>query len=277
MLIKQSTEAVEKTLSGSPIHDDWVDKYRTSDNVRFFQIALTNVLHHLNIDNDSQVLEVGCGTCTKSIIMADLGYCMTAIDISEDALEKAKVQITLNNMQDRVFLKQGSILALPYEDESFDCVLVWGVLMHVPELEGALKELTRVIKNGGAIIIAENNMNSIQSFIFRLYKFLFRKNNSNVNITQFGKESWAVTDKGLLLVREMNMQWFKNKMVEFGFTVERHIPGQFSDMYAPFSSAIIKKSIHLFNHFWFTCVRVPQFAFGNVIVFRKNTSDLNVT
>ncbi|MDA7587523.1 class I SAM-dependent methyltransferase [Alphaproteobacteria bacterium] len=269
MPVRKSTEAVEQTLSQSPIHKDWVDRYRTSDNVKFFWMALTEILRHLKLDTDAKILEVGCGTCTKSIIMASCGHRMTAIDLSEDVLEKAKANIVENNLQDRISVKQGNVLDLQYENQSFDCVLVWGVLMHVPELEAAMKELSRVIKKNGVIIIAENNMNSVQSLAFRLYRFLFRKDNSNINITQSSKESWSVSDRGSLLVREMNMQWFKNEMVGLGFTVEKHIPGQFSDMYAPFSSTIIKKSIHLFNYFWFRYIKIPQFAFGHIIIFKK--------
>ena len=166
----QITEAVEKTLSGSLIHDDWADKFRTSDNVEFFEMTLSHILSHLKLNSDAKILEVGCGTCTKSIIMANHGFDLKAIDLSEDVLEKARVKIIENKVQHKISLEQGNVLDLKFEDNSFDCVLVWGVLMHVPELEKAMMDLSRVVKKDGVIIVAENNMFSIQSLLFNFFK-----------------------------------------------------------------------------------------------------------
>ena len=266
---RHTTKKVEKTMTGATIHNDWVDKYRNSDNIYFFKIVIKFILNILNIKNDTKILEVGCGTCTKSIILAENGYRLTAIDLSEDVLNRANLIISESILKDRIFLKHENLLDLSFKNKSFDCVLCWGVLMHIPELEKALKELSRIIKKNGFVIIAENNMFSLQSHLYKIIKFILRKDNTNVHITETGKESWSKTSEGALLVREMDINWFKKKMANYGFEVEMHIPGQFFEMYTLFSSPIIKKLIHCFNLFWFKYIKSHHFALSNIIVFKK--------
>ena len=256
-------------MSGSAIHDDWIDKYRSKDNVNFFKLVISYILSLLKVKKNAKILEVGCGTCTKSIILAEHGYNPVAADLSEVVLKRAEANIMASGMQDNISLKCENILSLTYEDESFDYILCWGVLMHIPDLEMAVSELSRVLKKDGVIIIAENNMFSLQSLLFKAVKFLMRKDNKNVKITQAGKESWSDTDEGALLVREMDLRWFKNKLTSSGFSVERHMSGQFWELYTLFSSPIIKKMIHAFNYWWFKYIKTHHLALGNIIIFRK--------
>lgn len=51
-------------------------------------------------------------------------------------------------------LVPGSATNLPFEDESFDCVTAFDVLEHVPDHERAARELARVVRRGGLLLVS---------------------------------------------------------------------------------------------------------------------------
>jgi len=188
------SKEVEKTLQKSTIHDRWIAAYRTQENVNFFEQVMDYVTSVLNPRKDSKFLDVGCGTCTKSILLAKRGYTLVAVDFSEAVLKMAESNIMSSGMQGKIILKRENILSLTFENETFDHILCWGVLMHIPDLETAISELSRVLKKGGTIIIGENNMFSLQSVLHRIIKRLVGKQSKYTERTQAGLESWFVTE-----------------------------------------------------------------------------------
>jgi ubiquinone/menaquinone biosynthesis C-methylase UbiE len=100
------------------------------------------------------VLDAGCGTGIFSIIFArnEAGK-VTGIDISEGSLETAlrlKDKFSLDNAH---FQKE-DMLNLPFADESFDIVWAWGTVHHTTDPFSAIKELIRVLKKDGSILLA---------------------------------------------------------------------------------------------------------------------------
>lgn len=91
------------------------------------------------------VLDAGCGT---GGMLAHLGPRATGIDISEHALEHAR-------RRGLTRVTRASVSALPFPDGSFDAVIALDVLYHraVPDESGALAEIARVVRPGGAVII----------------------------------------------------------------------------------------------------------------------------
>ena len=50
-------------------------------------------------------------------------------------------------------LRQGSVLDLPFADDTFDMVFSHGVLHHVPDIKQAQSEIHRVLRPGGELVI----------------------------------------------------------------------------------------------------------------------------
>ncbi|HZA90429.1 MAG TPA: methyltransferase domain-containing protein [Solirubrobacterales bacterium] len=96
-------------------------------------------------------LEIGAGTGYFSLNLLQLGVIerATATDISPgmlDALGSSARRLALD-----VSTVEADAEQLPFEDRSFDLVFGHAVLHHVPRLEGAFRELHRVLRPGGAL------------------------------------------------------------------------------------------------------------------------------
>lgn len=268
MSISESTD-VEKTLAKPDIHNQWRNSYRTAENERFYDKAFDYILNFINPPENSVVLDAGCGSCNHSIRLAKRGLSVIGMDFAESALRMAALNLQSSAWQHKIKLEPGNILSLTFSDETFEYILCWGVLMHIPDIEKAISELTRVLKRGGILIISEGNMVSIQSVILRNIKLLLGKEKAVVRETPAGLEYWTITSNGKLLTRHANIQWLKKKFRSSGFTVKNHFSGQFTELYTVFSSRKLQNVIHTFNYVWFKYIKLPYFAFGNILILQK--------
>ena len=126
----------------------------------------------INLPKDSKILDVGCGIGQHSVRLAKTGFQVIASDFSEDRVNVAKANIAAQSLAGRVQFSCEDLTALSFVSESFDCVLCWGVLMHIPEVEKAMSELTRVVKVGGKVILYEDNLYYVQRLISILHAIL---------------------------------------------------------------------------------------------------------
>lgn len=110
-----------------------------------------------NINNQSKILDVGCGTGqTSAYLYSQFGAQILGLDINPTMIEKAKQRFLSQNMP--IQLMQGSVENIPAENDTFDFVLSESVLAFVKK-EEALKEIYRVLKNGGRLIANEMTIN----------------------------------------------------------------------------------------------------------------------
>jgi ubiquinone/menaquinone biosynthesis C-methylase UbiE len=107
-----------------------------------------------------RVLEVGCGTGLILARLARLATHAVGIDPSPGMLRTAHergLQVAL-----------GSATRLPFPDESFDLVCSFKVLAHVPDIERALSEITRVTRPNGRMILEFYNPWSLRYLAKRI-------------------------------------------------------------------------------------------------------------
>lgn len=101
-----------------------------------------------------RVLDIGCGVGTTAIRIArETGADVVAADISPLMRARALRNVA-HSGTDRVCVEAADILALPYPDNSFDCVVAEAVTMFV-DRDRAAKELARVCKPGGRVLATE--------------------------------------------------------------------------------------------------------------------------
>jgi ubiquinone/menaquinone biosynthesis C-methylase UbiE len=97
------------------------------------------------------VLEAGCGIATDGLQFARAGARYTGLDVTKVALDLARQRFDLEG-QDGRFV-EGSVTALPFEDQSFDLVYSHGVIHHVPGTQRAVEEFHRVLRPGGIALV----------------------------------------------------------------------------------------------------------------------------
>ncbi len=97
------------------------------------------------LPNMATVLDWGTGFGQMSLILENLGLDIVSFDIS----------IPEKNLFNKIKAKPilGDKIILPFKNESFDGVVSCGVLEHVSDLEGSLKEIYRVLKKEGYLFI----------------------------------------------------------------------------------------------------------------------------
>ena len=103
--------------------------------------AIYNAIDDARTETDNpKVLEVGCGSGAAMIrLMTEFGFVnIKGIDVDEVSVEYCK-----NRGLDVI---QGDILALPFDDDSFDAIYGQNVLEHIENKVAAVKECLRVAK-----------------------------------------------------------------------------------------------------------------------------------
>jgi len=265
---------VKETLSGAEVHDGWEKGYRNAENEKFFTLAFEYIATVFGKPKEgSLLLDAGCGSCSHSVRLAKYGFNVTAIDYSEYIIDVASQRVNERGLGDRIKVQREDLLGLSFNDETFDYILCWGVLMHIPDVENAVSELSRVLKKGGKLVISEVNMFALEIVATEFLRPFLNKGHIRSFKVKEGIEVWAKTESGDLLSRRMNIQWLINRLKEDGIIVVERKSGQFAESYTRVSNSFIKRSIHRFNNFWFKHLGFPALACGNILVFEKSKDE----
>lgn len=120
------------------------------------------------------ILDVATGTADLAIALTKAQpKNITGIDISAGMLAVGQKKIEERKLDNIITLSQADSENLPFEDESFDVVTVAFGVRNFENLEKGLKEINRVLKTGGKLLVLEFSQPS--KFPFKqLYKFYFK-------------------------------------------------------------------------------------------------------
>ena len=119
--------------------------------------------HLLGDTRGKNVLDYGCGAGENSLLLAARGALVTGIDISPELVEIARRRLEMNQLSGEFRAISGYDTGLP--DGSMDVVFCMAVLHHL-DLGQARREVLRVLKVGGVLIVQEPVRDS------RAYTFL---------------------------------------------------------------------------------------------------------
>jgi len=112
-----------------------------------------------------EVLDACCGTGDLAIACARAGGRVTGLDFSERMLDRARRKAP------ELEWVSGDLLALQFADASFDAATVGFGVRNVEDLDGALRELRRVLRPGGRVGILE--ITPPRGFLRPFYRFWF--------------------------------------------------------------------------------------------------------
>ena len=103
------------------------------------------------------VLDLGSGAGTDPLVAAQMvapSGSVTGIDMTPEMVAKARGSVTEMGL-DNVTIVEGSAEQLPFEDASFDVVISNGVIDLIPDKDAVFSEITRVLRPGGRIQLAD--------------------------------------------------------------------------------------------------------------------------
>ena len=197
------------------------------------------MLAELPFDGAS-VLELGCGRADKTRTLAETGRLKEIVALEVDDIQHQRnLQITdLPN----VHFRHGGAEAIPAADNSFDLVLMFKSLHHVPvqHMDAALNEIARVLKPGGLAWISEPVFAGDLNEVFRLFH-----NEEIVREAAFAAIRKAVDDGRLCLEKQLffntrsyfeSFDQFDRRMIQVTHTSHRLAPALYRQVKEKFES-----------------------------------------
>ena len=126
-------------------------------------------------DGKGHLLDVACGTGDFSIAACRAGVRqVTGIDISANMVNIGREKVAEAGLAGQIDLRSGDSEAMEFGDNTFDTVTVAFGVRNFEHLEQGLREMYRVLRPGGKVIILEFSMP--EHFPMKqLYKFYFRR------------------------------------------------------------------------------------------------------
>ncbi len=114
-------------------------------------------LSQVEIGPGSVVLDIGCGGGNAIHLMSQKSKNVFGIDYSEVSVKKSGKKNAYAIAQGNVKICQGSVSALPFENEKFDLVTAFETIYFWPDLPGDFAEVCRVVKPGGCFMAVFQN------------------------------------------------------------------------------------------------------------------------
>ncbi|MEQ0561663.1 GrpB family protein [Amycolatopsis sp. NEAU-NG30] len=97
------------------------------------------------------VADLGCGTGSLSLLLAEAGYDVCGVDLSERMLDEARRKTAAFGAE----LRQGDAADPPCADHAYDVVLVRHVLWALPDPAAAVGRWVRLLAPGGRLVLVE--------------------------------------------------------------------------------------------------------------------------
>jgi len=161
--MSSNSEQISKTKQVEAMFNDIAPKY---DFLNHFlslgidKIWRRKVIRKIINDNPTDVLDIATGTADLAILLARKHprVNIIGIDLAENMLAVGRKKVEELNLSNRIVLKQGDSLSLPFMNDSFDVAMVaFGVRNYENPVKG-MEETLRVLRKNGKFYVLEFSM-----------------------------------------------------------------------------------------------------------------------
>jgi len=150
-----------------------------------------------------QILDIGCGS---SRILADLKGATVGLDVQLSKLRYAR--------RYNLPLVNGNIFQLPFNDNSFDCVICSQVIEHLVEGDEPFDEMLRVLRPGGKLVLGTPDYGTILwPVIERVYGIVAPGAYADEHITHYTKDSLTTLLESYGLIIQESRYVFGSELI----------------------------------------------------------------
>lgn len=160
--------------------------------------ATKTLLERMGLTKTIKLLDIGCGAGhTSAYIAQRYGSLVTGVDISAEAIDRAKALYGGEPYFDRMNFIEADASNLPFADGFFDVVLCESMLFFINDKDAVLKEMSRVLKPGGYLAINEicvsdtEDKRRIQDYFLRPEFGGFLVTSAAI-VEKFDPHSWSI-------------------------------------------------------------------------------------
>ncbi len=133
-----------------------------------YRKRLKNTLALLGDRKFETLLEIGFGSGILFLELAERARELHGIEIHDQIQQ---VTEKMRNEGIRPILKRSSVYKMPYEDNTFDCIVSVSTFEHLEDLERAFREIKRIAKPGSLIVLSFPVKNVITDAFYKLFGY----------------------------------------------------------------------------------------------------------
>jgi len=106
-------------------------------------------------DDRASILDVGCSYGWFLEVAAGRGWDARGVEVTDETAAVARAA--------GIDVRTGTLQEAAFSDASFDVVCLWDVLEHIPDVDGFLAEVRRVLRPGGLLAVQSPNIRSVMA------------------------------------------------------------------------------------------------------------------
>lgn len=154
------------------------------------------VMEELKRRDFSTLVDIGCGTGKMLELISESFQekAICGIDISPGSIKVAKAQLG-----NKVDLLVGDVDDLPLDEKSVDIALNMHSFHHYPHPSTSLKEMKRIIKDGGYLLMVENDYRPLRRLQGNIYNFINRHHQGDVKMYSTKELTRLIQESGLII------------------------------------------------------------------------------
>lgn len=145
-----------------------------------FEYILEDIERYLAYAKAAKFIEVGCGGARVSTFLARCGYDVTCSDFAPEAIRLARANFDLFKVRGSFLIDD--LMNSKVAEETYDCVMSFGLLAHFEKLDPLVANLSRLIKPGGLHIhlvipkkFSTESIRRVLWFPYQLLHFAIKK------------------------------------------------------------------------------------------------------